>query len=89
MITLAIIFILLGFSLIMNSLINKNLFINFLGCFVIILSGITIGNKLLKPKVITVNLPEEISQAKENDTLYIVRKTKDTIYIGFRNYKNK
>jgi len=58
--------------------------------YVIVLIGILIGI-IFKPKIYSnktvqykIDLPEEISLAKTNDTLYINKITKDSIYLGFK-----
>lgn len=40
-----------------------------------------------KPKYI--DLPEEIEVAKDGDTLTVYKTTKDTVYIGFANKRNR
>jgi hypothetical protein len=40
-------------------------------------------------KEIKLELPEEIYLAKQGDTLYIDKRTKDSIYLGFRKFKTE
>ena len=92
LIVISIIFIICGFIII---------FEEFLGGFTLLFLGLLLGysginmingritqleNKY-KPKVYKIDLPEEISLAKTNDTLYINKITKDSIYLGFKSNK--
>lgn len=38
---------------------------------------------------IKVDLPEEIYQVRSGDTLYITKRTKDSIYLGFKQLKKE
>lgn len=51
--------------------------------------SVQITVSITKYKVPVIDLPEEYGQLRANDTLRVYKVSKDTIYIGFYNKRNR
>lgn len=78
---------------ILNWMNDENIFIGIFLTFLTIFFGIGIyemyTSEIEDKYNIKTELPEEIYLTKPGDTLYITKRTKDSIYLGFKPIKQK
>lgn len=88
---IAIIFLILGVMLIIASCVESETGFAVLGllCVIIFMSLMIISSKQRRDLELKIDLPEEIDQARKGDTLYILKTTRDSIYLGFKPIKTK
>jgi hypothetical protein len=73
-----------------NQLVNNAFIIVFTICILYVFSyfAVYINDELTESKTKPISYPEEIQAVRAGDTLY-VSSVSDSIYIGFKQFKNK
>lgn len=95
MIWILLIILVLGIILLTIGICNEFEGFQFLGTIisVVAITAITLNYYEQEEKIesfnkeIKIDLPEEIYEARKGDTLYINKRTKDSIYLGFKPIK--